>query len=72
MSVQRLDTNRRMSQAVVHGGTIYLSGQVADDSSADHTWPDAPSTRKARYPVDSDRPGEGLYSRSEHLAREHD
>jgi len=37
MSVQRLDTNRRMSQAVVHGGTIYLAGQVADDTSADIT-----------------------------------
>lgn len=35
MSVQRLDTNRRMSQAVIHGGTIYLAGQVAEDTSAD-------------------------------------
>lgn len=35
MSIQRLDTNRRMSQIVVYGGTVYLSGQVADDTSAD-------------------------------------
>ncbi|GAB5470630.1 MAG: RidA family protein [Rhodospirillales bacterium] len=29
MSVQRLKTNDRMSQAVVHGNTVYLAGQVA-------------------------------------------
>jgi enamine deaminase RidA (YjgF/YER057c/UK114 family) len=30
MSIQRFDTNARMSQAVVHGDTIYLAGQVSD------------------------------------------
>lgn len=28
MSIQRLHTDTRMSQAVIHGGTVYLSGQV--------------------------------------------
>jgi len=30
MSIQRFQTGSRMSQAVVHGGTVYLAGQVAD------------------------------------------
>ena len=31
MTIQRLQTGRRMSQIVVHGETIYLAGQVAQD-----------------------------------------
>jgi enamine deaminase RidA (YjgF/YER057c/UK114 family) len=30
MSIQRLRSGKRMSQAVVHGGTVYLAGQVAE------------------------------------------
>ncbi|WP_029009911.1 RidA family protein [Azospirillum halopraeferens] len=33
MAIQRFHTGPRMSQAVVHGGTVYLAGQVADDTS---------------------------------------
>jgi len=29
MSVQRIKTNDRMSQIVIHGDTVYLAGQVA-------------------------------------------
>jgi enamine deaminase RidA (YjgF/YER057c/UK114 family) len=29
MSIQRFETGPRMSQAVVHGNTVYLAGQVA-------------------------------------------
>lgn len=29
MSIQRINPGARMSQAVVHGNTVYLSGQVA-------------------------------------------
>ena len=29
MSITRFKTNRRMSQAVVHGNTVYTAGQVA-------------------------------------------
>jgi enamine deaminase RidA (YjgF/YER057c/UK114 family) len=32
MTIERLHTGPRMSQAVVHGSTIYLSGQVADQA----------------------------------------
>ena len=28
MSIQRLETGPRMSQAVIHGNTVYLAGQV--------------------------------------------
>ena len=35
MAIQRLHTNQRMSQVVVHNGTVYLAGQVADDLTAD-------------------------------------
>lgn len=33
MSIQRIDPGPRMSQAVIHGNTVYLAGQVADDAS---------------------------------------
>jgi len=32
MGIQRIDTNERMSQAVIHGTTIYVAGQVALDA----------------------------------------
>lgn len=35
MSIRRIDVGPRMSQAVVHGKTVYLAGQVAADPSAD-------------------------------------
>ncbi len=31
MSITRIDIGPRMSQAVVHGSTVYLAGQVAAD-----------------------------------------
>lgn len=34
MSVQRQLTNERMSQIVIHNGTVYLAGQVGDDMTA--------------------------------------
>lgn len=37
MSISRQHTNSRMSQIVIHGNTIYLAGQVADNKSADIT-----------------------------------
>lgn len=33
MSIKRIKTGPRMSQAVVHGNTVYLAGQVTRDSS---------------------------------------
>ena len=35
MSVQRIKPGPRMSQAVVHGNTVYLQGLTADDASQD-------------------------------------
>src|SRR5262245_33651095 len=35
MSIERIKVGPRMSQAVIHGDTVYLAGQVADDTSAD-------------------------------------
>jgi enamine deaminase RidA (YjgF/YER057c/UK114 family) len=34
MSIERHQVGPRMSQAVVHGNTVYLAGQVADDKTA--------------------------------------
>lgn len=31
MSINRIEPGKRMSQAVVHGNTVYLAGQVASD-----------------------------------------
>jgi enamine deaminase RidA (YjgF/YER057c/UK114 family) len=33
--IKRIQSGPRMSQAVVHGQTVYLAGQVADDPKAD-------------------------------------
>jgi enamine deaminase RidA (YjgF/YER057c/UK114 family) len=33
--IKRIEPGPRMSQAVVHGGTVYLAGQVAEDTTAD-------------------------------------
>jgi enamine deaminase RidA (YjgF/YER057c/UK114 family) len=35
MTIERIKVGPRMSQVVIHGDTIYLAGQVADDPSAD-------------------------------------
>ena len=35
MTVERIKVGPRVSQAVIHGDTVYLAGQVADDPSAD-------------------------------------
>ena len=32
MSIERKHTNDRMSQAVIHGDTVYLAGQVAQNA----------------------------------------
>jgi enamine deaminase RidA (YjgF/YER057c/UK114 family) len=33
VSIQRIETGPRMSQAVVHGNTVYLAGQVAQNAA---------------------------------------
>ncbi len=33
MSIERLDKGARMSQAVIHGNTVYLAGQVGDGAT---------------------------------------
>lgn len=35
MSITRKESNNRMSQVVVHGGTVYLAGQVAQGAKAE-------------------------------------
>lgn len=35
MTIERLHAGRRMSEAVIHNGTVYLAGQVAEDPSQD-------------------------------------
>ena len=32
MSIERLESGPRMSQAVIHNGVVYLAGQVASDA----------------------------------------
>ncbi len=34
MTIQRIESGTRMSQAVIHGDTIYLSGQVGEPGSS--------------------------------------
>jgi enamine deaminase RidA (YjgF/YER057c/UK114 family) len=35
MTIERIGTGARMSQAVIHNGTAYFCGQVAKDEAAD-------------------------------------
>ena len=35
MSITRIESGKRMSQAVVHGNLVFLAGQVATDPGAD-------------------------------------
>ena len=35
MSIERFHVGKRLSEMVVHGNTVYLAGQVADDPTAD-------------------------------------
>ena len=37
MSIERLHVGARLSEAAIHGGVVYLAGQVADDPSQDAT-----------------------------------
>ncbi|QRG09223.1 RidA family protein [Xanthobacter dioxanivorans] len=47
MSIERLDKGRRMSEAVIHGNTIYLAGQVAEGADV------ASQTRGVLASIDS-------------------
>jgi enamine deaminase RidA (YjgF/YER057c/UK114 family) len=35
MEIRRIEAGKRMCQASVHGNTVYLAGQVADDTTQD-------------------------------------
>ncbi|HEY4999400.1 MAG TPA: RidA family protein [Usitatibacter sp.] len=37
MSIQRFNVGKRLSEMVVHGNTIYLAGEVPDDTAKDVT-----------------------------------
>ena len=37
MTIQRINVGKRLSEAVVHGNTVYLAGEVPDDTSLDIT-----------------------------------
>ncbi len=37
MTIKRLHTGPRMSEAAIHAGVVYLAGQVAEDSTLDIT-----------------------------------
>jgi enamine deaminase RidA (YjgF/YER057c/UK114 family) len=49
MTIERIKIGPRMSQSVVYGNLVYLSGQVADDSSTDV----ADQTRQILAKIDS-------------------
>jgi enamine deaminase RidA (YjgF/YER057c/UK114 family) len=37
MKIQRFNVGKRLSEAVVHGNTVYLAGEVPDDATKDIT-----------------------------------
>jgi len=50
MNIKRIESGRRMSQAVICNGMVYLAGQVATDETRQHTVAD--QTRSALAEVD--------------------
>ena len=50
MSIQRIDTNARMSKAVVHANTVYLAGIIADKTLGQSV---AEQTREILAVIDS-------------------
>lgn len=48
MTIERLDTGKRMSQAAIHGDTVYLAGQVGEPGASV-----AEQTRQALAKVDA-------------------
>jgi len=49
MEIRRLQPGKRMSEAVIHNGTVYLAGQVAADNTQDV----AGQTRQALAQIDA-------------------
>jgi enamine deaminase RidA (YjgF/YER057c/UK114 family) len=37
MEIKRLHVGKRLSEVAIHNGTVYLAGQIAEDTSADIT-----------------------------------
>jgi enamine deaminase RidA (YjgF/YER057c/UK114 family) len=37
MTIQRINVGKRLSEAVIHGNTVYLAGEVPDDGTLDIT-----------------------------------
>ena len=37
MTIQRINVGKRLSEAVVHGNTVYLAGEVPEDTTLDIT-----------------------------------
>ena len=35
VKIQRLHVGKRLSEAAIHNGTVYLAGQIADDTAQD-------------------------------------
>ncbi|MCP5266617.1 MAG: RidA family protein [Burkholderiaceae bacterium] len=48
MTIERRHTNQRMSQAVIHGNTVYLAGQVGEPGA-----PVADQTRQVLEKIDA-------------------
>jgi enamine deaminase RidA (YjgF/YER057c/UK114 family) len=49
MTIKRLHVGPRMCEAVIHNGTVYLAGQIAEDASEDT----AGQTRQALAAIDT-------------------
>jgi enamine deaminase RidA (YjgF/YER057c/UK114 family) len=49
MEITRLHVGKRLSEVAIHNGTIYLAGQIAEDTSADISG----QTREVLAQVDS-------------------
>ena len=51
--IQRIEPGNRMSEASIHGGIVYLAGQVAEDAFSDiEGHPDDPPVKRALEELD--------------------
>ena len=52
MEITRLHVGKRLSEVAIHNGTVYLAGQIAEDTSRRHRRPDPRSAGPRRPPAD--------------------
>ena len=71
MSIKRIEVGPRMSQAVVHGDTVYVAGQVARQPRSLGRKADPPDPGPDRQAPEAGRQQQGQAAEGQYLALRH-